>query len=80
MIFFSFSLTLDHMGEKIQTTSLLKVHITFTAKKSCIFLGRVSTKVAQIIVKFQILDFCQLFFVFVNMGPYGGNSFKRHLL
>ena len=24
--------------------------------------------------------FCQFFFVFVNMGPYRGKSFKRHLL
>ncbi len=24
--------------------------------------------------------FLPIFFVFVNMGPYGGKSFKRHLL
>ena len=61
------------MGEKIQrlTTSPLKVHITFTPKKSCIVLGRVSTKVVQRTVKFPILDFA-IFFAFLNMGPYGG--------
>ncbi len=31
--FFSFLLTWDHIGEKCQTTSPLKVHITFTPPK-----------------------------------------------
>ncbi len=39
----------------------MKVHITFTIKKSCILLGRVSTIVVQRIVKFEILDFCHFF-------------------
>ena len=80
MIFFSFSLTLDHMGEKMLKDISPERTYTFTPKKSCILLGRVSTKIAQRIVKFQILDFCQFVFVSVNMGQYGGKSFKRHLL
>ncbi len=42
------------MGE---TTSPLKERIRFTQQKSYILLGRVSTKVVQRIVKFEILDF-----------------------
>ncbi len=44
-IFFSFSLTWDRMGEKLQTTSYLKVHNRFAPQNPCILLGRVSTKV-----------------------------------
>ncbi len=39
IFFFSFSLTWDHMGKKLQTTSPLKVLTKFTPKKSCILLG-----------------------------------------
>ncbi len=59
--FFSFSLTWDHMGEKFQTTSPLKVHIRFAPQKIMHTIGRVSTKVVQRIIKFQILDFHQFF-------------------
>ena len=31
------------------------------------------------ISKFKFFDFLQFFFVFVNMGPYGGKSFEWHL-
>ena len=48
--FFSVLLTWDHMAEKIQTTSPLKVHITCTPQKSCILLGRVST-VASLVAR-----------------------------
>ena len=67
-----------HYGRKFQT--FLKVHIRFTPQKSCILLGRGSTKVVQRIVKFQILGFDNFCFVSVNMGQYGSKSFKRHLL
>ncbi len=43
--YFSFSFTWLHMGEKLQTTSPLKVHSRFTPKNSCILLGMVSIKV-----------------------------------
>ncbi len=77
LVFFLF--TCDHMGEKFQTsTSTLKVHIRFT-KISCILLGMVSTKAVQRIAKYQILDFSILFFISVNMVPYGSKSFKPHL-
>ncbi len=52
-------------------TSLLK-YTSDSVPKTSYILGRVSAKVVQIIVKFEILDFWQLFFIFVNMGPYGG--------
>ncbi len=52
------------MGEKISNdiSSESTHHIHF--QKSCILLGRVSTKVAQRIVKFEILDFWQIFLFF----------------
>ncbi len=65
---FFLSLIWDHMGEKIQTTSPLKVHSRFTCKISGIVLGRVSTKVVHRIVNFQILDF---FFFFFSFSLYG---------
>ncbi len=55
-ISYEISLTWDHMEEKFQTTSPLKVHNRFTPPKSCIVLGRVCTKIVQGIVKFKILD------------------------
>ncbi len=45
------------MGGKFQTTSAVKVCDRFT-QKICIALGRVSTKVVQRIVDFQIFPFC----------------------
>ncbi len=42
------------MGEEISNNR-------FTPKKSCIPLGRISTKVVERIVTFQILDFCHFF-------------------
>ena len=73
---FKFLIFYDH----ISSESTNHIH----SQKSCILLARVSTKVAQRILKFQSLYFCHFFFffffIFVNMGPYGGNSFKRHLL
>ncbi len=59
-IFFSFSLTWDHMMRvKFQITSPLKVRIRFTPQNSCtcILLSWVSTKIVKRIVKFKILDF-----------------------
>ncbi len=50
----------------ISSDSTHQIH----SQKSCILLGRVSTKVVQRIVKFQILDvnnFFVLFFVTFNM-------------
>ena len=60
------------MGVKFQMTSPLKVHIRFSPQKSCIHVGKVSTEIAQRIVKFQILDFA--------IFSYGNVSFKQHLL
>ncbi len=51
------------MGVKNSNDISLKVRTRFTPKKSCILLGRVSTKVAQRIVEFQILGFGNFFFV-----------------
>ena len=42
------------MGEEISNNR-------FTPKKSCIPLGRISTKVVERIVTFQILEFCHFF-------------------
>ena len=55
------------MGVNFQTTSPLIVCTRFTPKKSCIFLGWVSTKVAQRIVKFWIFD---IFFFLVIFWAY----------
>ncbi len=64
------------MGGKIQATSPLKVNNRFTPKTSCILLERVSYQVVQIIVKFQILDFCQFFIHSIGLHVYGSKSFK----
>ena len=53
--------------EKNQMTHIcLKVHTGFTSPNVHILLGRVSTKIVQRIVKFQILDFCLFFSVSIN--------------
>ncbi len=81
IFFFSFSLTWNHMGEKNSNDISSESTHQIPSQKSRILLGRVTTKVVQRIVKFQILDFGQLFFsFFVNMEPYGSKSFKCHLL
>ncbi len=49
----------------------------FTFKKPRIPLGMVSTQILQSIVKFKKMFFDIMCFVFVNMGPYGTNIFKR---
>ncbi len=49
------------MGVKISNDISSESTHQIHSKKSCILLGRVSTKVAQRIVKFQILDFGNLF-------------------
>ncbi len=63
--FFSFSLTYigPYGRKKFQTTSPLKARIRFTPKKSCILLGRVSTKVVQRIVKWNF-GFLRIWFSF----------------
>ncbi len=69
--YFSFSLTWDNMGVKVQMTSPLKEHTRFAPKNSWILLGRVSTRVnVQWIVKFDILNFWHFlcsFFLMCNM-------------
>ena len=79
--FFSFSLTWDHMGEKLQTTFPLKVHNRFTPKKNSLYTSREG--LYQICIQIgEISNFGFLQkkkFVFVNMGPYGRKYFKRHL-
>ncbi len=65
---------------KFQTKSR-KWHNRFTLQNLCILLGRVSTKVVEI-VKFQTLASWAFFFFFffcVNMWQYGSKIFK-HLL
>ncbi len=69
-----------YMGEKISNAISSESTLQIHSQKSCILLRRDPTKVVQRIVKFQILDFCQFFLVFVNMGPYGSKSFKQHLV
>ncbi len=72
-IFFFVFVNLEPYGRKtFKRHLLLKYTSDSLPKKSSILLGRVSTKVVQRIVKFQILDFCQLYFSFefANMGPY----------
>ena len=54
-LFFVFVDMGPYWENKLQTTSPLKVQFRFIPKISCILLGRVSTKVVQRIVKFQIL-------------------------
>ncbi len=56
------------MGDKFQTTSLVKVYSRFTAKNSCI-LRRVATKVKRI-AKFETFNF-EIFLVLFFGG--GGN-------
>ncbi len=68
------------MGEKLSNNISSESMHHIYSKTCCILLGTVSAKVVQIIVKFQILDFSQIFIVFANVGPYGSKSFKRHLL
>ncbi len=47
------------MGKKYSNDINSKSHNRFISlKKSCVFLGNVSTKAVNRIVKFQILDFC----------------------
>ncbi len=64
------------MGEFFSTTSPLKVHIRLTPKKSCILLGRASTKVVQRIAKFQIFEFLPLFFSFSLTWDHMGIKFQ----
>ncbi len=68
---FSFLLTWNHMG--FQTTSILKVHIGFTPHKSCIPQEGSLPKLLKELwnLKFWIC-LPKIFFVFVNMIPYGG--------
>ncbi len=55
------------MGEKNSSESTYHIH----SQKICILLGRVSTKVDQRIVKFQILDFCHFFSVSLTWDRLG---------
>ncbi len=61
-IFFSFSLTRDHMGANISSSDTSN-----SIPKSCILIGRVSAKVVQRILKFQILDLCHFLFSFFSL-------------
>ncbi len=88
-IFYSFSLTWDRMGVKFQKTSSLKEQTKFGPQNSCIIPGRVSNKVVKRIVKFEILNFWQIFcsFLPLNMvvngklykGPRGHGARLGHL-
>ena len=51
----------------ISSESTHQIH----SQKSCILLVRISTKIVQRIVEVQILDFCEIIFVFLNMGLWG---------
>ncbi len=67
LFFFLFSLTSGHMGEKLQTSSPLKVSLIFTPPKACMPLGRVyKTKGIQSIVQFRSLDICYFFVIFFS--------------
>ncbi len=60
-------------------TSPLKVHKRSTTKSMHTPSEGLCQSFSKI-VKFQILDFCQTFLAFINMGPYGSEYFKRYLL
>ena len=63
-IFFVFANMGPYGSKSFTTTSPLKEHIRFACQNSWILLGRVSSKVVQRIVEFEILYFWQFFFFF----------------
>ena len=64
----------DKLKEKFQT---LKEHTRFAPPNSRIFLERVSTKVLEIIMKFQILNFKHFFFFFWGGGGSHGSQWRN---
>ena len=71
--FYWCSFTWDHMGEHISNDIASESTHQIHSQKSCILLGRVSTKVVQRIVNFQILGFAILFSL---TWDHMGKSFK----
>ena len=63
--FFFLIVNMGQYGRKnsndISSASTLQIH----SQKSCILQGRVSTEVVQRIMKFEILDFCHFYFLFL---------------